>query len=307
MKHAILFLILICASLMSAQPLVVKVWPQGAPGALINPSYHEDTVYTESGAPRIQHVTDPTLSVYLLPEEKVPHPAVIICPGGSYARLAIDHEGFDVAHWLNTLGVIGIVLKYRLPSDDIMKKKSVGPLQDVQESIRIVRSNAAKWHIDPNRIGVMGFSAGGSVAALASTLYGYHTYDTDDTTSARPNFSLLIYPVISMQQVLTHQQSRQTLLGQDPDDRTVSFFSAELNVDAQTPPAFLVHSADDSTVSCSNSIEYLLALRKYHISAELHLYATGGHGYGLAQTHHGTESTWPEACEEWMKRHSLIP
>ncbi|HUL44692.1 MAG TPA: alpha/beta hydrolase [Bacteroidota bacterium] len=306
-KLTLFFLLLLWCSPTGAQPIVVKVWPHGAPGALKDSSYHEDTVYTESGAPRVEHVTDPTLSLYLPADSTPLRPAVIICPGGAYGRLAIDHEGIDVARWFNNFGVVGIALKYRLPSGKIMRNTSVGPLQDIQESIRIVRRKAGEWRIDPHRIGVMGFSAGGSVAALASTLYWYHTYDGEDSVSARPDFSLLIYPVISMRENLTHEPSRQNLLGEHPDEHSVLFFSAELNINGNTPPAFLVHSADDQTVPCSNSIEYSLALKANHVPAELHLYETGGHGYGLAQSHHGTESTWPDACRAWMKNHSLLP
>jgi len=230
----------------------------------------------------------------------------VICPGGGYTRLAIDHEGVDVARWLNGMGMVGVVLTYRLPSDAIMKDKSIGPLQDVQEAIRIVRRRALEWSIDPNRVGIMGFSAGGHLAGSASTLYRRRPYDHVDTTSARPNFSILIYGVLSMREDWTHPGSRDNLLGGHPDPALVKMFSAEQNVDADTPPAFLVHAANDQTVSPQNSIAYFEALRHFSIPVELHLYETGGHGFGLAPGG-GTESGWPEACRRWLQARSFLP
>ncbi len=287
----------------AGQPITVKVWPHGAPGEIRNAAYREDTVYTEKHEPRIRHVTDPELYVYL-PKER-PCAAVVICPGGGYGRLAMDHEGHDVEKWLNSIGVAGIILKYRLPSDTIMKEKSVGPLQDIQEAIRIVRRNAAAWKIEPKNIGVMGFSAGGHLAASASTMYGYRCYKASDTTSGRPDFSLLIYGVISMQTNLTHPASRENLLGSHPDTALVNLFSAELHVDKNTPPGFLVHAADDKSVPSANSIRYFEALQQSGVPAELHVYQEGGHGFGLGKNG-GTESDWPEACERWMRGRGIL-
>ena len=288
-----------------AQPSVVPVWPHGVLGSKHDPAYRQDTVYTESHAPRVQHVKDPTLSVYLLPPDKRLRAAVVICPGGGYIRLAIDHEGEEVAKWLNGMGIVGVVLTYRLPSDRIMTDKSIGPLQDVQEAIRIVRRRANEWSIDSRRIGVMGFSAGGHLAGSASTLYGYKANPDADSTSARPDFSLLIYGVISMQNGLTHEGSRRSLLGEDPDSALVNLFSAERQVIARTPPAFLVHAVNDSTVPVANSISYFNALRRFSIPVELHLYETGGHGFGLARKG-GTESGWPDACRNWLRAHGMV-
>jgi acetyl esterase/lipase len=305
-RNTILFFLLqlFCLAA-SAQPTTVKVWPNGAPGSISNAAYREDTVRTETGAPRIQHVTDPELTAYLLPKDNYRHSAVIICPGGSYGRLAIDHEGYDVAAWFNRMGVVGIVLKYRLPSDSIMKDKSIGPLQDAQEAIRIVRRYAEAWNIDPHKIGIMGFSAGGHLAASASTLYLRRTYEPGDSTSARPDFSLLIYPVISMQDGMTHENSRNNLLGERPDSEQINLFSTERQVAAGTPPAFLVHSSNDKSVPLAGSVAYFTTLNKYSIPAEMHIYETGGHGYGLAKNG-TTESAWPNACLNWMKAHGLV-
>lgn len=300
-------MLLLCWASTPAQTFVVKVWPAGAPGSVSSDSYHQDTVVTETGAPRVQHVTEPELYVYLPQKEHSASTAVVICPGGGYIRLALDHEGHEVAKWFTESGVAGIVLKYRLPSDQIMQNKSVGPLQDVQEAIRIVRRRASEWNINPNKVGIMGFSAGGHLAASASTLYWYKANDKADTISARPDFSLLIYSAISMRDKMTHRGSRLSLLGEHPDSALVNLFSGELHVNDKTPPAFLVHSADDPAVPVTNSILYFSALQRNSIPAELHIYETGGHGYGLATDRHGTESGWPEACKRWMRSRTLLP
>jgi acetyl esterase/lipase len=304
-SHTI-FLLSVTLSITSvlAQPVVIRIWPRGAPDEIRNSTYREDTVYTEKHEPRIHHVTDPELIIY--PTNGKGRTAVIICPGGGYGRLTMEHEGRDIASWLNGLGVTGIVLKYRLPSDTIMMKKSIGPLQDAQEAIRIVRRHAGEWNIDPAKVGIIGFSAGGHLAASLSTLYGYAAYHPDDSTSARPDFSLLIYPVISMQKNLAHAGSRESLLGLHPDSSIINLFSTELHVDKFTPPAFLVHAVNDRSVPAANSIRYAEALSRSGVPVEIHLYESGGHGFGLA-LQGGTESEWTNACQTWMRHHQLIP
>lgn len=297
--------IFIFAVQISAQPIVVKLWHNGAPGAIHDPAYFQDTVFTDAGLPRIRRVTDPEMFVYLPNDNSADRTAVIICPGGGYARLAIDHEGHDVAKWLNQFGVVGIVLKYRLPSDQIMKNKSIGPLQDAQEAIRTVRRKSNEWKIDPNKIGIMGFSAGGHVAASASTLYGYNAYEPADNISARPDFSILIYGVLTMRGFNAHSNSKKNLLGEKPDTSLVEMFSLESQVNDKTPPAFLVHAANDSTVPVAGSIQYFSSLKKHSVPAELHIYETGGHGFGLARDRK-TETGWTQACINWMKMHGLI-
>ncbi len=288
----------------SAQTTTVKVWPQGPPGAKADPSYREETIL-DQGKPRVARVTDPVLLVYLPALEKRNGSAVVICPGGGYIRLAVDHEGYDIAAWLNEMGVAGIVLKYRLPSDTIMENKSAGPLQDAQEAIRTVRRRAQEWHIDPDRIGIIGFSAGGHLAATASTHFNDQVYTPADATSARPDFSILLYPVISMQPPNVHMGSRNNLLGLSPSQVLIESFSNELRVTPKTPPAFIVHSADDPAVPAGNSISYFQALLKNKVPAEMHVYQEGGHGYGLAKGR-GTESGWPDACRAWLKQMGLL-
>lgn len=287
------------ASTVFAQTETLKVWPAKVPGAKANKDYHEETKM-DSGKPRVVKVTDPEILVYLPPKEKANGTAVVICPGGGYGVLAIDHEGWDIAKWFNNMGIAGIVLKYRLPSDQIMEDKNIGPLQDVQEAIRIVRRKAAAWNINPNKIGVMGFSAGGHLAGTASTMYDKKVYDVPDEVSARPDFSILMYGVLSMQDEITHKGSQRNLLGENASKTLIDSFSNELNINKQTPPAFLVHSGDDDAVPVENGVRYYTALQKNGVPAELHVYEKGGHGYGLA-IGGGTESNWPAACEAWLK------
>jgi acetyl esterase/lipase len=288
-----------------AQSREIQVWPGTIPGAIPNPVVQEHVLLTESGAERIAGVVEPLIFAYLPAREKANGTAVIICPGGGYARLAFDYEGSEVASWLSGHGIAGFVLKYRLPNSEIMQDKSIGPLQDIQETVRIVRRNAAAWGIRPDRIGVMGFSAGGHLASSAATHFADKVYSAD-STSARPDFSILIYPVISMNGDITHKGSRNNLLGESPDQELVDRFSSDLQVTPDTPPAFLVHAADDATVPVENSIRYLLALRRNKVPAELHIYEKGGHGFGFAAGR-GTAEDWPRACLAWLRGRGLIP
>ncbi len=282
-----------------SQTKTISVWPNKIPGAIENSNVKENIILTETGAERIANVTNPTIAIYFPAKEKANGSAIIICPGGGYGRLAMPHEGNDVAAWLNELGIIGIVLKYRLPNDAIMENKMIAPLMDVQEAVRIVRRNSAEWNINPTKIGVMGFSAGGHLASTIATSYSTKVYESD-SVSARPDFSILIYPVISMNLEITHKGSRKNLLGENPEQKYIDQFSSELNVTQNTPPVFIVHAADDASVPVQNSINYFLSLKKNNVSAELHIYQTGGHGFGFGKKG-STESNWPNACVSWMK------
>jgi acetyl esterase/lipase len=297
-------IMLIMNDYIMAQPRVVKIWPDKIPGSIENTLVKETTIYVDNNSPRISRVTEPTLTVYSAPKEIATGTAVIICPGGGYGRLAIDHEGYQVAAWLNKIGITAILLKYRLPNDTTMQDKSIGPLQDAQEAIRIARRNAKEWDINPEKIGIMGFSAGGHLAATASTHFNEKVYEPKDTISARPDFSILIYPVITFLDN-THKGTRDNLLGKNPSQEMLNRFSNELQVTKDTPPAFLVHAANDPAVPVQNSIDYLLALKKNNVPVELHIYEKGGHGFGLGKTK-GTESTWPEACKNWLKARGLL-
>jgi acetyl esterase/lipase len=239
------------------------------------------------------------LSIFIPKETKPNQTAVVICPGGGYTHLAFDKEGTKVAEWFNSLGIAAFVLKYRMPTDLTMKNKNVGPLQDAQEAIRYVRQNAAKWNIDPNKVGILGFSAGGHLASTASTHYDDKVYESAYKVSARPDFSLLIYPVISMENEITHKGSQTNLLGENPSKELIDSFSNEKKVTSQTPPTFLIHATDDTVVIPENSINYYLALKKNGVSAELHIYEKGGHGFGLGVA--DTSKFWTRDCAEWLK------
>jgi len=284
-----------------AQPKVLKLWPDGIPGSKNDPTYVENIINTDGRVTRANNVVTPDLTVFLPDPAMANGAAVLICPGGGYGTLAFDHEGNAIAKWLNDNGIAGVILKYRLPSDRIMADKTVGPLQDAQEAMRIIRRNAAAWKIDPLKVGVIGFSAGGHLASTIYTHYSDKVYEVKDNVSARPDFSLLIYPVITMDTTFTHRGTRNNLIGLDPTEKNVFRFSNEKQVNAETPPAFIVHSSDDNTVPVLNSINYYKALMNYNIPAEFHIFQKGGHGYGLAEGR-GTESAWPGLCIRWMKQ-----
>lgn len=287
-----------------AQDQVVNLWQGNIPNAIDAINFKENNIILENGAIRIQKVTNPTLSIFFPSKEIENGSSIIICPGGGYSRLAFDHEGIKIAKLFTDLGFTAFILKYRLPNDTIMLNKSIGPLQDVQEAIRYVRRNAEKYNLSENKIGIIGFSAGGHLAATASTQFSYNVYTTD-ATSSRPDFSILIYPVISMKKEITHLGSRKNLLGDYPSDELVEWFSNEEQVSKSTPPTFLVHSQDDKSVSVENSINYFFALKKNNVQCELHIFEKGGHGYGMGKEI-GTEEQWPVLCKSWLIQRGFL-
>lgn len=282
-----------------SQNTVLKLWPNGIPGSIKNENYKELPVNAKDIGTMYSKVTDPTLTVYLPPAEKATGTAVLICPGGGYGIVAFNHEGIAIAKWLNENGIAGIILKYRLPSDLIMEDKSIGPLQDAQEAMRVIRRNSADWKINPKKVGVIGFSAGGHLASTLSTHYNEKVYSVKDTLKARPDFSLLIYPVITFDASFTHMGSRTNLIGQDASEEVIKHFSNELQITKDTPPAILIHSTDDDAVPVKNSIVYYENLVKNKVQAEMHIFQKGGHGYGLA-IGKPTQSAWPELCIRWL-------
>lgn len=299
MKKAFFYFISMGISLsVFSQKKEIPLWDK-IPDAIESKEYAEKIVTNKEGiAVDVRKVTVPTLTAYFADPEKSNGTSVIICPGGAYGMLAIDKEGYKVAEWFNSLGINAFVLKYRLPSDEIMKNKTVAPLQDAQEAVRVVRRNAAKWKLNPNKIGFMGFSAGGHLASTLATHYDDKIYTPTDTTSAKPNFSILIYPVISMQEGVTHQGSKDNLLGKNAQGEIVDKYSNEKQVTTSTPKTFLVHATDDKAVPVENSINYYLALKKEKVSTEMHLYEDGGHGFGLGVK--GTNASWPKTFEKWL-------
>jgi acetyl esterase/lipase len=245
-----------------------------------------------------RYVSNPTLIWYKPAKVSDIHSAVIICPGGGYGALASSSEGSDVAQALSKLGISAFVLKYRLPDDLIMVDKSIGPLQDAQRSIQLLRENAKEWNIDPSKIGIMGFSAGGHLAASLSTNYSQSLISNPLKTSFRPDFSVLIYPVISFTDSLANKGSRDNLIGNNPSEETKRKFSNELQVSAQTPHAFLVHASNDSPVPVANSIVYYQSLLKLKIYSSLILYPGGNHGFGM--NNKTTSSRWMDDLKFWL-------
>lgn len=262
-----------------------------------------DTTWKKEGILIVDHITVPTISVYEAPKENRSGAAVVICPGGGYAVLAAGHEGSEVAERFNKAGVTAFVLRYRLPKDECMSNKEYVPLMDAQQAIYFVRTHAQEYHVDANKVGIMGFSAGGHLASTAGTHFIPLRKELS-TANVRPDFMMLIYPVISFNEDVGHMGSRDNLLGKNPDKKLVHLFSNEEQVSPQTPPTFLVHASDDGEVNPENSIRFYQALLKNKVSAELHLFENGGHGFGLHNA--STKEDWFHACIEWMRTNKLL-
>ena len=286
LPRIVLALTLASAGLQAQEPKAELLWPAGAPGAL-----------------GTQPEDQPSLTPYVLPKANGAGTAVVICPGGGYQTLSMDKEGYAVAKWLNSLGVSAFVLKYRL-----------GPryhhpieLQDAQRAIRIVRSRAAEYGLQPDRIGIMGFSAGGHLASTAGTHFdagNASAADAIDRAGSRPDFLVLCYPVITFG-AFAHAGSRRNLLGDNPDPKLVENLSNELRVTKETPPTFLFHTTTDATVPVENSVMFYSALRKAGVPAELHIYERGPHGVGLAPND-PVLSSWPARLADWLRIHGLL-
>jgi acetyl esterase/lipase len=262
----------------SAQPKTELLWPNGAPGA--QGTADEDK---------------PTLTYYA-PKRAKNGTAVVVCPGGGYRGLAMDHEGVQVATWLNSLGITAFVLKYRLGP----KYHHPAEMNDVHKAIRTVRARAAEYGVVADKIGVLGFSAGGHLASTAATHFA-----TEDGVSSRPDFAVLVYPVISFTTEYVHKGSRLNLLGENPSEADMRLMSNELQVTKDTPPTFLVHTSEDKGVPSENSILYYLALRKAGVPAEMHIYEKGPHGFGLGSLD-AVLSTWPGRLADWMRGRGLL-
>ena len=268
------------------------------------PSTNTEKSITEDGILIVSNVSVPSLTVYRPEKMNDNATAIIICPGGGYSVLAAGHEGSDVAMALNEWGVVCFVLKYRLPDQNNMPDRSIGPLQDAQRAIQLVRDSARQWNVDPSKIGIMGFSAGGHLASTASTHFNRPVIENPGNTSLRPDFSVLLYPVISFTDSLTHLGSRNNLIGENPAAEKIREYSNELQVNGQTPPAFLVHASDDDVVKVGNSRQYYEALIRNNVPAELRLYPRGGHGFGM--NNETTSDSWMNRLKTWLKANHFI-
>jgi acetyl esterase/lipase len=286
-------------ALTTAQPAnpVIPLWDGKAPHAV-----------GESDADK------PSIKVFLAPKEKANGAAVVVCPGGGYGFLADDHEGKQVAEFLNGLGVSAFVLKYRIVTKDRPGPLGSAPLEDAQRAIRFVRAKAKDYGIDPARIGIWGFSAGGHLASTAATHFDAGNKDaTDpiDKASCRPDFAILAYPVISMEDGVTHGGSKKNLLGENPDAKLIELYSNEKQVTKETPPTFIFHTSADTAVFPENATRFYLACKKAGVPVELHMYEKGRHGVGLGRDPkwtggEKTVATWPDRLAEWMKARGLF-
>lgn len=303
-RFVLIFLAIIYINFIRAQNETVSLWSTSVPNSISNEEFQEIEVSENGVLHKISNVVTPTLTLFSPNELVANRTAVLICPGGGYSYLSIQKEGLKVAKWLNTLGITAFVLKYRLPSDLIMENKSIGPLQDAQEAMRYIRRNAAKWELDTNKIGVIGFSAGGHLASTLSTQYNKKVYDFKGSISAKPNFSMLIYPVVSMDNEITHKGSKVNLIGESPTQAMIEKYSNDLQVNSETPKTFLVHATDDKSVQVENTLRYYEALRKFEVPVEVHIFQKGGHGFGLGVK--STSKNWTFDCENWLRENDLI-
>lgn len=298
--HAAAWLTILLVLLpMNAQgePTIIPLWPEGVPDAQPNGG----TEYIQDE--RVYNVQVPTLAYFPAPPEKANGAVAVVCPGGGYVRLSLVNEGNGLTRWLNSLGVSVFVLKYRL--------KEYGhpaPLRDVLRAVRIVRSRAAEFGVDPHRLGIVGSSAGGHLAACAGTLYDHPSGETGaalDAVSARPDFLVMQYPVILMDGPFVHHGSLTSLLGKKPSPELAALLSVDRQVTKDTPPSFLIATVEDTSVPLENAVAFYSALRRAGVPAELHLYEKGPHGFGLRQDL-GPTSEWPTRAEEWLRSHGWL-
>lgn len=305
MKNLLTFLLLATSLQLVAQDLVLPLWPEGIPCE----NQLETGINERASIGRVvQEVHQPELVAFFPAEAQRNGTSVVICPGGGYSVLAWDWEGTKMAEWFNSFGVTAFVVKYRLPRWESEDCRDQVALLDAQRAMRLVRSRAEAWRLDPARIGVMGFSAGGHLASTLSTHFDYGDSTAtvaEEKLSCRPDFSILMYPVVSMDTTIAHMGSRRNLIGADPTAEKADHFSNEKQITADTPPAILIHADDDKAVLPENSVAYYLGLRKHQIPASLHIFQGGGHGFSLAKDMGNTEN-WPLIVKGWMEERGLL-
>ena len=279
---------------------ILPLWPNGVPNQNTSEEV-ENKMYRD--ILRISNVQNPTLEVFLPAKKTATGQAVVICPGGGYSILAYDWEGIDIAKWYNAQGIAAVVLKYRLPKSSSLVKPEIAPLQDAQRAIRLVRHHAKKWNVDSDQIGVMGFSAGGHLASTLGTHYDENVLgdskDPIDSLSARPDFMVLIYPVITFDKKYYHGGSKNNLIGKNASQELIDHYSNDLQVSSQTPTTFLLHTTDDKAVPVENSLLFYQALERNGVAVEMHIYPEGGHGFGLG-IGHGHLQQWPDRLKQWL-------
>jgi acetyl esterase/lipase len=306
MKKILAALLMGVAFLTASQKAVAQIIIPLYNGQIPNSKNVPDTEkweYKEDSILIISNITRPTLTVFLPKKEKATGAAVVICPGGGYWVTASKHEGTDVAKRFNEMGVAAFVLKYRIPNENSMINKEIGPLQDAQRAIQLVRENRKKWGIKEDKIGIMGFSAGGHLASTAGTHFQKSHINNPKKTSLRPDFMVLVYPVISLMEGISHSGSAKQLLGANPSLEKLKEYSNELQVTAKTPPTFLVHAKNDE-VKVENSLIFEKVLLEHNVPVEKYLYESGGHGYGMVNK--TSNVLWMDLVEKWMKASNFI-
>ncbi|NII81991.1 MULTISPECIES: alpha/beta hydrolase [unclassified Pedobacter] len=295
----IFFFYILSSSFCYAQDLTIPLYQGQVPNAKKTPAdYIEET--DSSGL--IKNVSMPTMQAYLPNKNKANGTAVIIFAGGGYFVLA-PKKCIEIAKAFNTLGVAAFVVKYRLPSDKIMNDKTIGPLQDAQTAIKMVRMRAGEWNINPNKIGMMGLSAGGHLVSTEGTQLNRVVIDNKENTSLRPDFMILLYPVIIYDPDIP--RTRENLIGKKPTPQTLGLYSTNKSVSQATPPTFLVHAADDDVIPVKNSLQFFDALQKAKVKSEMHILQTGGHGFGIYDEEN--KDSWFVSCYKWMIKNGFVP
>jgi acetyl esterase/lipase len=273
----------------------IPLYPEGIPNSKPTPATYVEMLDKNHFA---KMVSNPVLLPYFPEKGKATGTAIVICPGGGYSGLSMENEGTSIAKEFNKIGVTAFILKYRLPSDLIMQDKTIGPLQDAQQAILMVRTHAAEWGVNPAKVGIIGFSAGGHLASTAETHYNTPVITNKANVSLRPDFAILMYPVITFTTPSLHVGSKENLLGKNASQAQIDLYSNEKQVTADTPPTFIVQAEDDKTVPVQNSVLFYSALVEAKVKAEMHLYQAGGHGFGLNNTK--SKEHWFEWCATWM-------
>lgn len=302
MRVSFFILLIVVSQSIIAQPFTIPLFEGDIPNS--KPSNVKEEI-EEGDILVIRKVVNPHIEVFLPAPRQATGQAVLICPGGGYGVLAYDWEGYDIAKWLNSQGIAGIVLKYRLPNAESQVKKELSPLIDAKRGMRLIRAYASEWGIDPEQVGVMGFSAGGHLASTLGTHFDLgdpSASDEVEKVSSRPDFMILAYPVISMDPAVGHGGSRKNLIGENPSKEVQIFYSNEKQVKVNTPPTFIFHSQDDQAVKVANSVKMYEGLVEKDIPVEAHFFPTGGHGYSLGILTDETYGKWPVYCANWLRK-----
>ena len=304
MYKSIFAALIILISIEANSQTVIPLYSGNIPNSILA-TEPEAKIVNDAGQVRYGKVVEPTLEIHLPAKELANGSAVIVIPGGGYSIVSYTNEGTNIAAAFNKLGIAAFILKYRLPSDKTMKDKNIGPLQDAQQAIKLVRMQAKKWNLDTAKVGIIGFSAGGHLASTLGTHFTKSVIDNKENTNLRPNFMILVYPVISLTEELMHKGSRNNLIGSTPSEQLTSLYSNDKQVTPLTPPTMLIHAGDDKIVKVANSLRFYEALLANGVSAEMHIYPKGGHGFGI--NNRSTQDKWIDRVENWLKAGNFIP